>query len=85
MPILLFKQTLKGHMAELGYMDDVYRFWDKTMHVVSLQRLNMMIEIHDRVLDIYQDYLKKHSITKYRTQNTVFEEYLLSREGTLLS
>ena len=82
----VFKQTLKGHMAELGqYMDDVYRFWDsKTMHVVSLQRLNMMIEIHDRVLDIYQDYLKKHSITKYRTQNTVFEEYLLeSRRLTL--
>ena len=59
MPILLFSNKHSKAMAELGqYMDDVYRFWDsKTMHVVSLQRLNMMIEIYDRVLDIYQDLL----------------------------
>ena len=65
-------------MAELGqYMDDVYRFWDsKTMHELSLQRLDMMVAIHDQVLEIYEDYLDEHSIIKYRTQHGSFEKYL---------
>lgn len=81
-----FKQTLKGYMAELGqYMDDVYRFWDSnSMHEVSLQRLDQMLEIHDRVLEIYPSYLKDHDVEEYRAQNALFEEYLhRSRKLTL--
>ena len=81
----VFQQTLKGHMAELGqYMDDVYRFWDsRSMHDLALERLDAMLEIDDRCLELYPTYLESHSIAAYRTEAERFENYLLrSRELT---
>lgn len=80
-----FQQTLKGYMAELGqYMDDVYRFWDsQSMHELALERLDAMLEIHNRCLELYPSYLESHSIVAYRTEAERFENYLLrSRELT---
>lgn len=81
-----FNQTLKGYMAELGqYMDDVYRFWDsRSMYDVALERLDAMVEIHDRCLELYPRYLESHSVVAYRTQQEDFGNYLrTSRKLTL--
>ena len=42
-----------------------------------------MLEIHDRCLEIYTDYLNAHSIEEYRNEHEVFRNYLLkSKELT---
>lgn len=80
---ILFTPTMAGYMAELGqYMDDVYRFWDSnSMHEVAIQRLDLMIQIHDDCLEIYEDYMDIYDDPAVRSQTEAFKDYLVKSKA----
>lgn len=84
-PTEKFYQTMAGYMAELGqYKDDVYRFWDNgSTYEIALQRLDLMVEIHDSCLLIYEDYLVELDDPVLSKQGDLFKDYLIkSRQLT---